>query len=1231
MKNLRGLLLVSCLLGIKTVFSQQTNIIVDASSDDVTFNTCNGFIIDSGGQGGTGYSNNENVTFTICPDNPDDIVNVTFNLFNLDTYDQNPAPNVTVMDRMLVFDGSSTSGNFLGEYTGTQLQGVLIQCSPQNTSGCLTFQFISNNNNNTNGFFSGSAQCVTPCDDPVAAGRVQGGFTNDSIHACIGEVLNFQDMGSFAQNGFTIANYEWDFMDGSSEEGANVSHAYTIPGHYRVQLFVTDNNGCTNNNLTDIDVLIATKPTFINFHADTTLCVGESLNAVATPLLYENTWTGFSGTTTIDDGCLPDTLLGIAQSIDVTQTGFSSGSSITNADEIVSLCLELEHSFMGDLVVMVTCPNGQEVILHQQGGGGTQLGVPVQDDNVDCSDPTTQGEPFNYCFDNASTQTWVEYADDFGGTLPAGSYEPVQPLSGLVGCPTNGVWTLTVVDNWAADDGTVFSFGIQLDSSLYADVVEFTPQLSASADSSYWTFPAIYASNLSADADAMTITPTAPGSFTYVYNMVNSFGCHDDTNFVVNVFDFDLPFTLEDTTICAGNEISMINSDSDCDYTLTLRDSYGDGWNGNFLIVTVNGGPPMQYTVEDLDGDLEFGEDTEATFSIPLSFGDVATFEFSQMGSFPTECSYILMNCTNDLVLDVPFPYEEPIQTISIGPFTYPVSFEWTPANVFGDQANVPNPHVLISEDVTATVNVYPTGHPLCAESASMHITIQPDSYIGMDSTVTICQTSTPENLFVYLGPGANPNGTWEGPDGMPVTMPLDPVTMAPGDYVYTVVNNVCVGHATVTVIKASPTIISVVPQDATCVNADNGSVTVTAQTFSTYSLNGGAHIPAQSPFTIPNLGEGNYTLVLYGTSMECNASATFFIDDPDSLEITFITDTTVICNGAPAVLTADVTGGSSPYIFTWTLNGAFVSNQQTVTVTPELPYNTYCLTLTEQCNSTSVTRCTVVEFEPNLIPDLSTDQNICTGDTSFFMNITNSPNVMTSMVWFGDGDSLMTMGLNSFSHMYNSIGTYDVSILTVSQNGCVYTNSFPDFVRVNQNPEANFMASPDILTTFEPNADLVNISSPDAIYFSWYTPGSLDDTSTLENPHVQYPLSVPGEYNVKLVVTNLYGCSDSIIKTIKVEEVMTIYIPNSFTPNGDEFNNVWAISLNGIDIYNFKLTVYNRWGQLIFESHDPSIGWDGTFNNQLVQAGLYQWRMEGIETLTDTPFERFGYVNIFR
>ncbi|WP_300665107.1 PKD domain-containing protein, partial [Fluviicola sp.] len=419
-------------------FSQQTTIQMSGASNNQTFNTCNGFIIDSGGQGGPGYSNNETVIVTICPDTPGDIISVVFNLFQLSTTDDNPAPNITNVDYMDVYDGNSTAAPTLGTYSGTQLQGVIIMATALNTTGCITLRFRSNTAGT--GMFTASATCTTPCATPTAAGIIVGGETADSTRVCVGDVVDFSGIASSAAPGFTLANYKWDFMDGSTAIGSNASHAFNAPGQYLVQLFVTDNNGCGNTNLIDLQVFVATIPTFIGFPADTTLCLGESVTFTADPDFYEVTWNGFPGSQTIDDGCLPDTLLGVSQDVQIMQTGFAAGSTITQLSDIQSLCLGLEHSFMGDLVIIVECPNGQNQILHQQGGGGTQIGEPNPLDNVDCSDPTTQGIPYTYCFTPTATETWVDWSNNngFGGTLPAGNYEPIQPFTNLVGCPLNG-------------------------------------------------------------------------------------------------------------------------------------------------------------------------------------------------------------------------------------------------------------------------------------------------------------------------------------------------------------------------------------------------------------------------------------------------------------------------------------------------------------------------------------------------------------------------------------------------------------------------------------------------------------------------------------------------------------------------------------------------------------------------------------------------------------------------
>ena len=164
---------------------------------------------------------------------------------------------------MDVYDGPSTASPTLGTYTGNQLQGVVINATALNTSGCITLRFRSNTIGT--GQFTASATCETPCATPFAGGIIAGGITTDSTVTCVGTPINFTNFGSSAQMGFNIVEYKWDFMDGTQAFGQNVTHSFDTPGQYLVQLFVTDDNGCGNTNLIDLQVLVATIPTFIGF------------------------------------------------------------------------------------------------------------------------------------------------------------------------------------------------------------------------------------------------------------------------------------------------------------------------------------------------------------------------------------------------------------------------------------------------------------------------------------------------------------------------------------------------------------------------------------------------------------------------------------------------------------------------------------------------------------------------------------------------------------------------------------------------------------------------------------------------------------------------------------------------------------------------------------------------------------------------------------------------------
>ena len=91
-------------------------------------------------------------------------------------------------------------------------------------------------------------------------------------------------------------------------------------------------------------------------------------------------------------------------------------------------------------------------------------------------------------------------------------------------------------------------------------------------------------------------------------------------------------------------------------------------------------------------------------------------------------------------------------------------------------------------------------------------------------------------------------------------------------------------------------------------------------------------------------------------------------------------------------------------------------------------------------------------------------------------------------------------------------------------------------------------------------------------------------------------------------------------------------YIPNAFTPDGDEFNNSFKpVFTSGIDPYDFTLTLFNRWGEVVFESKDFSVGWDGTYHNKLSREGTYLWTVEFKDMYTDKRFNYNGQVFLSR
>ena len=1191
--------------------------------------SCNAFIIDAGGIGGSGYSNNENYIFTICPDQPNKKITLAFNTFSLDLTDDNLSTTITDVDTMYVYDGNSSTANLIGAYTGTTLFGVNITAT--NPQGCMTLRFSSNSSGT--GLYGISATCLRPCSFPTAAAKILNGISDDSIRVCVGSSVSFQDNGSYAFIGLNIESYTWDFMDGTTSTGSNIAHTFNLPGLYKVQLKVKDNNPdntCLNQNLTDLQVLVGTIPSFENFPNDTTLCLGESIDLTTAPNLYNVTWNGFPNSTSIDNGCLTDNQIGIAQNINLVQTSFLTGSTITSINQIQSICFDLEHSFMGDLIISVFCPNGQSMVLHQQGGGSTDLGVPNTTNDVDCNDPSTIGVGGSYCFTPTASDSWVDWVNNQGGfapSLPSGDYAPIQPFSNLVGCPTNGNWRISVVDNWPGDDGTLFAFALNLDPALITPVSSFEPQIGLGADSSFWNLPASFVTNLSSDGDILSVKPINSGNFNYQYTVLDNFGCSFDTIVKITVNPNPTLFAGNDSTLC-GNSIIQLNglvnnrgANSSCDFTINFVDDFGDGWNGNTLTIT-NNGVSTTYN-------MTSGSTQTKLFTVPT--GSNISVTFNANGSFISECSYTITDDNGVILVDQSNSLSGVVsnQFVAncIGNFVY----SWTATNLVSD-ATILNPQVInFSGQQNLVLTTYPVGHPLCSISDTMIIEFSPTPNAGLDTVISICEGASPFDLFTLLR-NAEPNGIWKNQSGNIITMPFDPIVNSSGIYKYIVNNTFCSDSSSVTVNLINSEITNQIVDNVSCNSADNGSVIITGNNFTSYVLDNGALVNnIVSPFTVNGLAPGNHTISISGP-IGCSTSTNFSINEPTPLQISEISNDTIICPGFSASLYSIGTGGSSAYSYAWLENNLPIGVNSSIIVTPSVSPSNYCVILSEACGSPSDTLCMKIDLSTEILPALIPDiLNGCLPlKVNFENNSSNINDIQEIIVDFGDGEINNFTQNNFINHEYKKEGVFSVKVKIVSKYGCDYNVEYSNLIEVYSLPEASFIINPSPTSMYNPYVDLLNTSSSDVTNLNWLIPDGTPSSSSSEVVNVKYPEAI-SIYPVILYVTNINNCKDSIINYVIVNNEVLFYAPNSFTPDGDEYNQVWKFTIAGIDLDGFELAVYNRWGELVWESKDPSIYWDGTFNGQKVPLGTYNWYLQASDGQSDERYFFNGSVNVIK
>jgi gliding motility-associated-like protein len=554
--------LLSLLLSFQSINAQSD---VFNLGDIPTYTGCNAVMNDGNG-GLQPYSPGINQTITFCPGTGETQSNLYFIGFGLGSG-----------DFISIYDGETTASPLIGTYTGTVLQYGTISSS--NPSGCLTFQFTSNDDSEI-GDFAVQMSCGIPCDYPIAAMAAE----EDTMRICLNEEFTIDASASTWTSGVDLDNWSWSLGDGTFDvvSWPVLTHSFSTPGGYRIKLTIQDANGCTSLNLPEIVVLVSTPFDFDLSASAPVYCVGDTVIVGSAQAIgvdpediqndIENgssgTWTE-GGTTSFDNGVyIPDNQGCLTTEVTFNQFGNNVIDNVSDFDYII---INMEHSFIGDISVDVFCPNGQVINIFPSDAAifGVFLGEPV-----DVEDPQQPGVGYEYTFSpDATGGTWNQNTNS---TIPEGDYQPEGAWAGLVGCPLNGTWTLQICDIVGADDGFVFEFGVQFAGEFYSDVLSFTPQVGDGCDSSSWsTLGQFYEVGPNCDWASYIAVQAGPQVFTY--SVTNDFGCEFTEDVTVQIVAPPI-ITADDVLFCTNGQVlqtNVTNLNPDVNYSYNWSPSSG--------------------------------------------------------------------------------------------------------------------------------------------------------------------------------------------------------------------------------------------------------------------------------------------------------------------------------------------------------------------------------------------------------------------------------------------------------------------------------------------------------------------------------------------------------------------------------------------------------------------------------------------------------------------------------
>jgi len=754
---------------------------------------------------------------------------------------------------------------------------------------------------------------------------------------------------------------------------------------------------------------------------------------------------------------------------------------------------------------------------------------------------------------------------------------------------SSAVVTVSVVDApEAGNDGSITACAAGPAIDLFAG-------LSGSPDAGgVWT-------NSSGAAVPPVLVAANAVSGTYTYTVAGSAPCSAATSTI----------TLTMVTVPNSGTDGALTACNDGSATWNLIDLLGGTPQAGGIWTAPDGsvqGPVFDPTV-DAAGTYVY------TITAPAPCPTVSSsVEIDIAASVPTGTSTSVSLCSN----------AQPQALIQLLDPTLPAGGTWTQP---GGAATGPDldPGSMPDGIYTYTIQA-PAPCPNGVHELTVTVVTLPDA--GNDASISACSSDAAIDLFGSLV-GADAGGSWSAPDGSPTTATLDPSIAATGVYTYVVASvGPCPGDTSMVDLTVTTAAWSGFGGDvqlcrSAALQTPTDWLSGLPDPGGIWTDPNGATIAVADP---SSMVDGQYTYTVPGNSPCPDVTSTVLVTLQELPEAGDDVQLSACLGSAPIDLSAVVPPAADA--------GGNWSDMQGIDVT-ELFTNTVGIS-TAVYVAAGIGPCaneadsSLLQFVVNPLPQVTLDAGDVRGCVPLEVQFTADVDAsVTDFDWdFGNGGASDLGPTTAYTYVQN--GAFTVSLMVTDANGCSAIAILPEPIIASTGAEAEFYAWPARVSVQDPRIT-VEHTPVSGVSYQW----SLGTDSLFAAGTFQWTVEDPvvGTYPICLIATDSLGCSAVNCTSVVIDDALTVYVPNAFTPDGDDVNDTFLPSILGLDPSTYQLFIFDRWGQEVFSSVDHTEPWNGSAGNsgELLPQGVYVWRLLVKDNYRPERKEYFGTVTLVK